>query len=76
MRCPVCDQLNHELTIECEAEATTTLQLRYSMAPLPQQEGADHHKDQEQWEIVLASRKRRMKIASSIQQHRTLAHSA
>jgi hypothetical protein len=71
----VCDELHDEYSLACEAETVATLRQRYKTLH-PQREGVDQHEDQQQWEVILSSRKRQMKIASTIQKHRTLAHSA
>jgi hypothetical protein len=75
-RCPVCDALHREHSLMCEVEATVILQQRDDMILQPEQEGADRDKDQERQETVLFSRKRQAKIASRLQRHQTLAHSA
>lgn len=76
MRCPVCDALHLDQSLACEAEATETLKQRHEMILRPQQELATNDKFEERQEAILSSKKQQLKIASRLQHHRTLAHSA
>jgi hypothetical protein len=76
MRCPVCDELNREHSVACQAEATATLQQRSDMMLGPQSEAARRDTSQKLQETILSSKKQQLRIASRLEQHRTLAHSA
>lgn len=73
VRCLVCNRLHDEYSVACEAEATVSLQQRYQLI---QPEGAGPETSQKHQEDILSSRLRQLKIASRLEQHRTLAHSA
>ena len=75
MRCPVCDALHLENSLACEAEATAILQQRYEMiGGDPQNPSPNQFKESQ--DIVVSSRHRQLKIASKLENHRALAHSA
>ena len=74
MKCPICASLNREHHRECEIEASASLRQRSLtawLAPVP-----SSRTDQDYAEIVLASRKRQMAIASSLERHQSTDHAA
>jgi hypothetical protein len=74
MRCPVCDGLHNNYRLACEAEATATLQQRHGNMLGPQQEAPGRDTFQQLQGAILSSRKQQLKIASRLEQHRTLTH--
>ena len=74
MKCPICASLNSEHNRECEIEASASLRQRSSavcVAPIP-----SSWSDEDYADIVLASRKRQMAIASSLRRHQSTDHAA
>ena len=71
MACPICESLKREHNVLCEIEARVTLRQR---AATVSGRGLDvdgaHHAD----EVVLDSRRRQIKIAAKLDQHRRSEH--
>ena len=74
-RCAMCDALHQENSLACEAEASAILQQRYQMISSdPPSAAAKTYPDN--YEVVVSSRRQQLKIATRLQNHRALAHSA
>jgi hypothetical protein len=76
MRCPVCDQLHDELSLACKEEASASLQQRYDVMLGSERKAPGRVTSQQHQETILSSRKKQVKIASRLEEHQTLAHSA
>ena len=74
MACPICESLNREHSRECEIEATAVLRQRSELVRNSQADCSGT--DQNYVEVVLASRKRQLQIASQLQRHKAAEHAA
>jgi hypothetical protein len=74
MECPVCATLNREHSRECEIEATAMLQERSRWVGTcrPESSGPDENISN----VILTSRKRQMRIALRLHEHKAVAHAA
>ena len=66
MRCSICEGLHREHTRECATEAQAIIQQQTSGSSLTEQVE----------EVVTSSRKRQVKIASKLNDHKAQAHAA
>jgi hypothetical protein len=76
MRCPVCDELHREHSNACKEEASASLKQRYEVMLNAPVENADPQALLHRQEVILSSKKRQLKIAARLEQHRAMAHSA
>ncbi len=74
MTCPICESLNREHSRECEVEATAVIRQRSELFRKSRAHGWGT--DQSHVEVVLASRKRQLRITSQLQRHKATAHAA
>jgi hypothetical protein len=74
MRCSMCATLNREHSRQCEIEAATILKQREEFVRLTR--GSGSRDDARRAEVLLASRKRQMQIASELARHRAMDHVA
>ena len=74
MKCPMCASLNREHSRQCEIEAATILRQRDESVRMPK--GRTSANDPSDTEVLLASRKRQMQIASELERHRAANHVA
>ena len=74
MKCPMCVSLNREHSRQCEIEAATTLRQRDESVRVSN--GRASGNDPSDTELLLASRKRQMQIASELERHRAADHVA
>lgn len=74
MRCPICENLHREHSQECETEARSILkqQLSLSFGAMGTAIALDPTLD----ETILLSRKRRLKLASQMSEHKARDHAA
>ena len=74
MICPMCASLNREHSRQCEIEAATILRQRDESVRVSN--GRTSGNDPGDTELLLASRKRQMQIASELERHRAADHVA
>jgi hypothetical protein len=74
MKSPICESLNREHSRECEIEAAA--RLRQGSELVSKSQADCSATDQNHVEVVLASRKRQLRITSQLQQHKAAAHAA
>jgi len=73
MSCPICESLNREHSLLCEEEARLTLVERSKTIG---RSAAGESASPPQREQILSARKRQVRIASKLENHKALAHSA
>jgi hypothetical protein len=74
MKCPVCESLNREHSLECQIEATAVIKLRREMIRRSPPE--IDVPDDSRGDIILTSRKRQAQIVHKLDEHKARAHSA
>jgi hypothetical protein len=74
MKCQICASVNREHSRQCEIEATTILRQRDESVRMSK--GRTSGNDASDTEVLLASRKRQMQIASELERHRAADHVA
>jgi hypothetical protein len=74
MKCQMCASLNREHSRQCEIEAAAILRQRDESVRMAKGRSSGH--DPNDAELVLASRKRQMQIASELERHRAADHVA
>ena len=74
MKCPTCASLNREHSRQCEIEAATTLRQRDESVRASA--GSSSGTAPSDTEVLIASRKRQMQIASELERHRAADHAA
>jgi hypothetical protein len=71
MKCPVCESLHREHNQLCEEEARLTLAERTGKPA-----ASDSGRSAPLRERILSARKRQSRVASDLQNHKAMAHSA
>jgi len=74
MSCPICESLHHEHSQECETEARAIIkqQLTLSFGAMGTAVAHDPGLD----ETILVSRKKRLKLATQMSEHKARHHAA